>query len=382
MARSRGSRQFGSAKELPSGRFQASFPDPSGALTPSGSPKRVNAPRTYSTRARATAWLQQQEDALERGDWVRPGSETEQRVVTVDEYTRVWLETRKLKPRTKDEYGRLLRNHIVPTFGELPVSSVSPALVRAWYSTLAPDKPTARAHAYSLLRTIMNTAVDDEFVSANPCRVRGAGSTPTLVDIEVATPDQVTVLAAGMPARLSIAVNLTAWCALRRGEILELRRKDVDTERGLLHVDRAVVWLGGAIVGTTKTGRKRPVVVPPHLMPAVRAHLEVHVPDGPEAILLTGRDGVTRLHPDSLRRAWKKTKKAADMPSMRFHDLRHTGATWATEAGGSLAEVMDRLGHSTSAAAMRYQHVVDKRQDTLAAALSEMAERSSEPPKS
>ena len=56
------------------------------------------------------------------------------------------------------------------------VTAITPAAVRSWHANLkTPTAPTMRAHAYGLLRTIMNTAVADDVIAPNPCRVRGAG---------------------------------------------------------------------------------------------------------------------------------------------------------------------------------------------------------------
>ena len=64
----------------------------------------------------------------------------------------------------------------------------------------------------------------------------------------------------------------------------------------------------------------------------------------------------------------------AGRPDLRFHDLRHTGAVLAAQTGATLAELMGRLGHSTSSAAMRYQHAAADRDKAIAEALSRLAE--------
>jgi integrase len=80
------------------------------------------------------------------------------------------------------------------------------------------------------------------------------------------------------------------------------------------------------------------------------------------------------MQPSTLANVFGPARAAAGRPDLRFHDLRHTGAVMATASGASLAEVMARLGHSTPAAAMRYQHAARGRDEQIAAALSEMAE--------
>ena len=78
-----------------------------------------------------------------------------------------------------------------------------------------------------------------------------------------------------MPPRYRLMLLLAAWCAMRFGELTELRRKDIDLVNGVVRIRRAVVRVRGEfIVGTPKTDAgTRDVAIPPHLMPTVRQHL-------------------------------------------------------------------------------------------------------------
>jgi Phage integrase family len=69
--------------------------------------------------------------------------------------------------------------------------------------------------------------------------------------------------------------------------------------------------------------------------------------------------------------------RAAGVEGLRFHDLRHTAATLAVAAGASTRELMVRMGHSSSAAALRYQHVMAGRDAAIAAALDELVRAAS-----
>src|ERR1019366_3929487 len=134
------------------------------------------------------------------------------------------------KPRPRAHYRDLLDDLIEPTLGTLRLSRLSPDKVRAWYGRLDPTTPTQRAHAYGLLRTIYTTAVADELVAANPCRIRGAGSSKTKHQTTIATLPELEVIVEAMPERYRAMVLLAAWCGLRFGELTELRRGDVDVE--------------------------------------------------------------------------------------------------------------------------------------------------------
>ena len=114
----------------------------------------------------------------------------------------------------------------------MSLRDISPAVVRVWTSTLDPTKPTRRAHAYSLLRSILATAVADEILPSNPCRVRGAGSSLRARRIEPATLDELAICVTEMPERYQMLILLAAWGGLRMGELIELRRRDIDAQRG------------------------------------------------------------------------------------------------------------------------------------------------------
>ena len=127
-------------------------------------------------------------------------------------------------------------------------------MVRDWYAATSLVVP-GRAHkAYRLLRAILNTAVADERILRNPCKVKGAGQDRSAERV-IPTVAEVQALAEAMPAHLSLLVQLAAWCGLRRGELLGLQRCDIDLVHGSIRVERAVHQLRDATlaVGPPKT---------------------------------------------------------------------------------------------------------------------------------
>lgn len=176
-----------------------------------------------------------------------------------------------------------------------------------------------------------------------------------------------------MPERYQLMVLLAAWCGLGFGEITELRRKDIDLTNGVVKIRRAVVRVEGEfIVGTPKSDAgTRDVNIPPHLLPAVKAHLTSNITGGRDGLLFPAAgDPTQHLAPATLYRVFDKARETAGRPDLRFHDLRHTGAVLAASTGATLAELMARLGHSTAGAAMRYQHAAQDRDRVIADALS------------
>ncbi|WP_237768062.1 tyrosine-type recombinase/integrase [Serinicoccus sp. CNJ-927] len=119
--------------------------------------------------------------------------------------------------------------------------------------------------------------------------------------------------------------------------------------------------------------------LPPHIVPALQQHLEQHVLPEAGALLFPSRSDHRRhLQPTVLHTAWRKARSAAGRDDLRIHDLRHTGATMAALSGATLAELQARLGHSTVAAALRYQHAAQGRDAEIATKLSELARPKSE----
>lgn len=385
--RRRTRRGFGYLRRLPSGRWQASYIGPDLARHP--------APYTFEASLDAESWLVAERRLLTSDDeWTPPKVRHAARQasrpegITLSEYAPDALVRRRvrgapLRPRTLELYAGLLERAILPTFGDVPMRIVTPEDVAAWYDELDSAKPTQRAHAYALLRSLFNDATSPADrartgVTSNPCTVRGAGSTHRARRIEVATVAEVERLAAAMPDRLRALVLLAAWCSLRFGEVAVLRREDVDLARGLLHVRRALVRIGREdVIGPTKsTAGARDVALPPHLMPVLAEHLAEHVGRSGRSLLFPHHPGTDKpwTHGNLYKAAWIPAREAVGRPDLRLHDLRHTGATWAAQAGATSAELMARVGHSTAAASLRYQHAARGRDAQIAAALSRMAE--------
>jgi integrase len=366
----RDKRRFGTIRRLPSGRYQALYTTPAG--------RRVCAPHTFGSRVDAEGWLHQRRVEVESGRW-NPAAAAKPARIGFGEYSSKWLAGRHvagrpIKTRTREHYAGILDAHLLPVFGSKPLSSITPADVRGWHSTTLVDRPTMRAHAYSLLRTIFTSAANDELIHANPCRIVGAGRTKRAHTIRPASVAELDELTAAMPDRLQLMVTLASWCALRFGELIELRRRDIDLDAGLVKVARGAVRTTEGTVPTTPKSDAgiRDVHIPPHIMPAIEAHLARYVDSGCDSLLFPADNG-GHLQPSTLYRWWYRARKQAGRDDLRFHDLRHSGATLAALSGATLPELMQRLGHSTPQAAMRYQHVARGRGAEVAALMSKLA---------
>src|SRR5438132_4722998 len=154
-----------------------------------------------------------------------------------------WLDTRLVKgkplaPMTKQGYVWLLDRNIQATIGQYELARITPSVVRDWYAKVAVDAGQDQAaKSYRLLRAILNTAVDDELIVRNPCRIRGGGAERAderpMIDAEL-----VFSLAESISASLQALVIVAGFVGLRTGELLGLRRCDVDIENARLTVSR------------------------------------------------------------------------------------------------------------------------------------------------
>ena len=368
-------RSFGRLRQLPSKRWQPSYIGPDGALhhSPTG---------TFDTKMDAEAWLLDERRHIQAGTWIAPAVRNRAtEPTTLKPFAEAWLADRQLKPRTVAFYRSLLDQKILPELGDLPLKSITSLTVRKWYASLSAEHPTRRAHAYSLLRTILGTAVTEDLIPSNPSHIRGAGNSKLVHKIQPATLAELEALTAEMTARYQSMVLLAAWCALRFGELTELRRNDVDLKAGKIMVRRAVVFLHGkAIVGAPKSSAgMRDVAIPPHLLPVVKQHLTEHTGWGKEGLLFPGKTG-GHLGNGNFYPLWDRARRAAGRPDLRFHDLRHIGAVLAAQTGATLAELMGRLGHSTPTMAIAYQHAAKDRDTEIARQLSALAELAKQQP--
>ena len=264
--------------------------------------------------------------------------------------------------------------HALPDLGDATLAALTPSKVRGWHAALAQAHPSTAAKAYRLLASILRTAVTDGLLLNSPCKVKGAG-TERAPERPVATVAEVEALAAALPERFRLVVLLAAWCQLRRGELLGLRRRDVDLLRGALTVEQSRTFTrdGRSLVKEPKsTAGRRTIAVPAHVLPALADHLARFTASEPDALVLTGATGAP-LTAGVLQKAWHRARLAIGRPELHLHDLRHTGLTLAAATGATTAELMHRAGHASPDAALRYQHATKDRDRVLADALTKLA---------
>ncbi|MGN9791827.1 tyrosine-type recombinase/integrase [Streptomyces sp. OZ13] len=365
MANKKGTRRrFGAVRQYRSGRWTASYRGPDG--------QEFRAPETFETKKDAEVWLSQIEADLTRGNWQDPDAGA----VNFKEYALQWVDERGLSATTDELYRRLLRLHLLPTFEDLDLDEITAPRVRTWRAErlTSTGAATTVAKSYRLLKAIMETAVDDELIRRNPCRIKGAGKESS-AERQIATVDQVDALADALGPRWRLMVYLGAYGPMRPEEQAELRRKDVDLDAMTVRVRMAAPELttGRRAPGDTKSeAGKRLVVLPAFLRTDLRRHLDWYAEKGPDGLLFVGEKGKP-FRRSTFGRKWRRARALVGMPDgFRFYDLRHTGRTLATRSGATLKDTMVRAGQSSEKAALIYQHSDLDRQQEVASGLDQL----------
>jgi len=207
--------------------------------------------------------------------------------------------------------------------------------------------------------------------------VKGGSQKTRAKEPEALTPAELVAYLQAAPEHYRVPLMLAGWCARRSGEVRGLRRRDLDLERGVVHVEQQTVK-GGArnVITRPKTAAGlRVVAIPPTLLPGLRAWLGAHPASGADDLLFTSADGGTLAHVGVEPPRCPRSRPRRDRQTGPYvHGLRHTGLTLAAQAGATIGELMARAGHTTPTMALRYQHAAGERDQEIAARLGAMAQ--------
>src|SRR5581483_9352752 len=295
---------------------------------PDGSLHRSDRP--FSAKVDAEAWLAAEKRLIDRGDWTPPAVRREEAersakqaaLNTVGAFAERYLADRTLRPNTTKNYRLLLNSRILPHLRDVPLSQMNLARIKEWRADLDPNTAASNAAAYRLLRSILQAAEEEELIDRMPAKIRGATIAPVTQKAVPATLEQLATIIENMPERLRLLIVLAAFVGLREGELLELRRLDVDLETGRISVARKVDKdkVSGApgacpncgrSISAPKTARGTRIVhVPPPFWPLLAEHLETHAADGLTGLLFPG-DRTDHMSVRYLMDRYKPAREAA-----------------------------------------------------------------------
>nr|MBA2600966.1 site-specific integrase [Actinomycetota bacterium] len=277
-------------------------------------------------------------------------------------------------------YEGHVRNHIIPRLGGTILSELDARVLNAFYATLLanghrdlrPLSPATVRRIHATLHRALRDAVRWGHLEKNPGDAcdpprQRAASAP---EMRTWAPAQLAAFLGFVRGdRLSALWVLLAMTGLRRGEALGLRWIDVNIDRGELAVRQTVLLVSGRIeVSRPKTARGRRVVA---LDPSTADILAKHRQIGPDSELVFSDQDGSPLNPGAVSKRFSKLVRASGLPLIRLHDLRHTHATIALQAGVHPKIVSERLGHSTVAFTLDvYSHMLPHMQAEAAAAVA------------
>ena len=294
-------RRFGRVRQLPSKRWQARYRGPDATDHP--------APVTFATKRDAEIWLVNTEADIRAGQWVNPALGN----VTFAVFASSWMADRILKPRTAELYDGLLRNHLMPSFGNLPIGEIREPQVRRWRkerlnagpAAERPFGPVTVAKAYRLLHAIMSTAADDKLIVRDPCRIKGAGEEHSPERPVLTLPALLRLLDCVQP-RYRAMLLLATFASLRFGELAALQRSNLDLDGCVVQVVRSTAQMNdGRLIEQEPKSRacRRTVAFPREIVGELHWHLECFAEAGPDGLVFVGPKG-GRLRRSNFRDLW------------------------------------------------------------------------------
>lgn len=305
---------------------------------------------------------------------------TEDSNMTLGEWLDRWINEYMIftiRESTLDSYKAMIKNQIKPYLGDRPLSALTTQKLQKFYNTVKkkgrvkPDKLHGTELADSMVRGIhmmqheaLDMAVRLRLIVKNP-------TVGTTIPKNNYPPKQILndeqldrfMKRIRQDERWYDFFYTELTTGLRRGEICGLKWEDFDAENGKLKVRRSVAKRkgGGLNIGETKTETgTRTIVLPPSTAELLRKRKETAVS---EWIFPNIYEPEKPMHPDYAYHRLKTLLKQAELPLIRFHDLRHTFATMALEHGMDVKTLSATIGHVSSATTLDiYSHITDTMQ--------------------
>jgi integrase len=302
--------------------------------------------------------------------------------VRAEDALRDWYELhwRTLKPSTRETSLGLIRNHLIPAFGNSNLAELKREdLLRFVEQLKRAGKSTSLArNALSLLRRVCSLAIADGRLAKNPC----LGVARLVKQIENAEAEEVRAVDAWTPEELGMLLAVTrerepryfpliltaAHTGARHGEILALKWSDIDFSRRQIVIRRSISRRES---GTPKSGKWRRVPMTAELAQALsvlqKEGRRRRPFDDPDGWVFRSRGG-TAIEKTTINRSWRRIRRLAASRGVRplvFHAFRHTWASLALAAGRSPVWVASVLGHSVEMLLRTYAHATPPAQDPL-----------------
>lgn len=377
-------RRVGHVRERTPGSFEIRY---SLGTDPATGRRKMATTTVRGTRKDAERELRRLLRSIDTGEHVDPTR------MTVREWLSTWLDAVRdeVAPKTHERYSEIVHGFLSPALGNLPIAKLVPAQIQAAYAGWADGgrrdgkpgglSPQTRRHLHRILSTALTRAVEQQVIARNPCEVFRK-RLPKVERREMATlttEQAQRLLAAIRRHRVYWPVLIALSTGMRRGEILALRWRNIDLDRGVVRVLESLEQTrAGVRSKRPKTDKARAITLPDFAVEELRRRkreqaeemLKLGVRQASD-VLVCARAGGTPMLPTSLTHEFAKVAGRVDsVPRVRFHDLRHSHATQLLLAGVHPKVAQERLGHSTISVTLDlYSHVSETMQRDAAARL-------------
>lgn len=367
---------MGTARKLTSGRWQARARLDADRYTSVGS---------FRTRAEALAAARDAEAQARAGTYVSPrGGE-----VLFREWAIAWAASQGGESATRAQRESLVRSHLLPAFGDLPLRAIRPLAVRGFVADLERlgyARATIAA-TVKLLGRVMRAAVDEGLLASSPVPARIAGAGQRSTEKTFLTLEQVGRLADTVPPRYRALVLLAAvGSGMRWGELAGLRMPRLDLGEGKVHVAAVVEEVGPLRLREyPKTSKsRRTITLPAGVVAELLEHVARFPPAGPEQLVFTAPRGGMLSRVNFRRSVLRPAVAAAGLPErVTFHSLRHTHAALCIAEGFPPKALQVRLGHESITTTLdTYGHLYDDADAGIAEGLDRLFRATFVPPTS
>jgi integrase len=307
--------------------------------------------------------------------------------LTLSEYLKEWLTAREgsIRPKTHYQYRQIVEQHINPVLGDIKINELQPVEIQAFYNKKIESGTGVRTVRiiHSVLHCALNHALKLGIIYRNPSDVVYKPKTEKR-EMEILDEDQVRMLLiAAKGKRLEALYKVAVTTGLRKGEILGLKWSDLDWDTHQLNVQRQVqrVPEKGITFSHPKTSAgRRMIILGSDTISALKDHQKRQWVDREfkgdkwqDYDLIFPSSIGTPLSQSNHNREFKQLLKDANLPNIRFHDLRHTAASLMLKQGVSVKVVQERLGHSDAAMTLNvYSHVIPGMQREAAEKMDEI----------
>jgi len=341
--------------------------------------RRQKKKRGFKTKKEAQKALTEAINAINKGTYVEPSS------ILYKDYLEDWFSTKQktIGIQTAKNYEQYLHKKIIPELGSIQLSKLTTMKIQKFINNLS-EQGLASATVKKIFEIIKNSlehAVDFELVMKNAAR---KVKLPKMdrKEIEVWSENEINKFlntAEGDPFYMVFHLALTT--GMRQGEILGLRWKDVDLDKGKLSIKQTLSHDGKFFISGAKTKASLRTIPLPEATIKRLITTQILIKEQKEkfGIIYEDHDLVvctqhgTPINPANVRRSFNRLIELANVPKIRFHDLRHTHATLLLSKGVPPKVVAERLGHSNIKITLdTYSHVLPTMQEDVIRKIDEI----------